>query len=460
MTSINEAQQPPPPPSPRYHPIITLLLQPLQWLSTLSTTFTPSFIYGVVLVYFLDHGFSGSYFRVVSDFYWKDVQKINPSHAQFFVGLYYIPWIMRPIWGLLTDVFPIMGYRRKPYFILSGIIGVFSTTVLMTDFTISSGLALVCMVGISAGMAIGVVSIDACIAKNSIEVKELAADLQSLSAFFASLGALVGFACSGIFVHRLGAQVGERVGKAMKNMYTTIRFPQVWKPSLFMFLSSALSYSTHEGHFYWYTDSNAGPGFSKEFVGMIYAIGAVGSIIGIMIYHKFLKEFPFRSLLFSIQLLYAASGMLDLMFILRWNLTLGIPDAFFIIMEETILHIISRIRWMPMLVLSARLCPSGIEGTFYALLMCIDSLGSLSAKMIGGLALHVLHVSRTDFTNLWLAVFIRNCLRFATLSLIFLIPDATQYDVLVPTTKSTSVTNIGVEDAALELLPLNEKLEI
>ncbi|XP_074296116.1 putative folate-biopterin transporter 6 isoform X3 [Silene latifolia] len=435
MTSINEAQQPPPPPSPRYHPIITLLLQPLQWLSTLSTTFTPSFIYGVVLVYFLDHGFSGSYFRVVSDFYWKDVQKINPSHAQFFVGLYYIPWIMRPIWGLLTDVFPIMGYRRKPYFILSGIIGVFSTTVLMTDFTISSGLALVCMVGISAGMAIGVVSIDACIAKNSIEVKELAADLQSLSAFFASLGALVGFACSGIFVHRLGAQgalgllaippasilvlgfliydvritkgtrnhegekVGERVGKAMKNMYTTIRFPQVWKPSLFMFLSSALSYSTHEGHFYWYTDSNAGPGFSKEFVGMIYAIGAVGSIIGIMIYHKFLKEFPFRSLLFSIQLLYAASGMLDLMFILRWNLTLGIPDAFFIIMEETILHIISRIRWMPMLVLSARLCPSGIE-------------------------------------------------------------DATQYDVLVPTTKSTSVTNIGVEDAALELLPLNEKLEI
>ncbi|KAH9622131.1 hypothetical protein KSS87_001623 [Heliosperma pusillum] len=212
MASINEAEPPPPPLPPYHNSIIALILQPIQWLSTLSTTLTPSFIFGVVLVYFLDHGFSGSYFRVVSDFYWKDVQKINPSHAQFFVGLYYIPWIMRPIWGLLTDVFPIMGYRRKPYFILSGIIGILSTTVLMTDLRISSGLALLCMVGITTGMAIGVVSIDACIAKNSIEVKELATDLQSLGAFFASLGALVGFACSGVFVHRLGVRDENGVG--------------------------------------------------------------------------------------------------------------------------------------------------------------------------------------------------------------------------------------------------------
>lgn len=58
-------------------------------------------------------------------------------------------------------------------------------------------------------------------------------------------------------------QVVDRVGGAMEDMYRTIKFPQVWKPSLFMFLSLALSYSTHEGHFYWYTDPIAGPGFSK-----------------------------------------------------------------------------------------------------------------------------------------------------------------------------------------------------
>ena len=49
----------------------------------------------------------------------------------------------------------------------------------------------------------------------------------------------------------------------MENIYTTIKYPQVWKPSLFMFLTLALSYSTHEGHFYWYTDPKVGPAFSK-----------------------------------------------------------------------------------------------------------------------------------------------------------------------------------------------------
>ena len=58
-------------------------------------------------------------------------------------------------------------------------------------------------------------------------------------------------------------QVLERVGDAMKSMYTTIKFPPVWKPALYMFLSLALSFSTHEGHFYWYTDPEAGPGFSQ-----------------------------------------------------------------------------------------------------------------------------------------------------------------------------------------------------
>ncbi|KAJ6673896.1 FOLATE-BIOPTERIN TRANSPORTER 1 CHLOROPLASTIC [Salix viminalis] len=69
-----------------------------------------------------------------------------------------------------------------------------------------------------------------------------------------------------------------------------------------------------------------------------------------------------------------------------------------------------------MIVLSTRLCPLGIEGTFFALLMCIDSLGSLSSKWGGGLVLHLLHVTRNDFTNLWLAILIRNGLRFATLA--------------------------------------------
>lgn len=195
--------------------------------------------------------------------------------------------------------------------------------------------------------------------------------------------------------------------------------------------------------------------YEQEFVGIIYAIGAMASMAGVLIYHKTLKDYPFRNILFLAQLLYGVSGMIDLCFILRWNLALGIPDYLFVVMEECVNRIVSRIRWMPMIVLSCRLCPLGIEGTFFALLMCIDSLGGLSSKWGGGMVLHLFHVTRTDFTNLWLVVLIRNVLRFSTLAFIFLVPKAGASDVLIPPDLLTkNPTDTDGEDENLELVPL------
>lgn len=185
----------------------------------------------------------------------------------------------------------------------------------------------------------------------------------------------------------------------------------------------------------------------------------MASMVGVLIYHKTLKNVSFRNLLFFAQLLYGTSGMLDLIFVRRWNLVLGIPDSFFVISEECVSRIISRIRWIPMIVLSTRLCPLGIEGTFFALLMCIDSLGSLTSKWCGGIVLHTFHVTRTDFSNLWLVILIRNILRFATLGLIFLVPKADQSDSLIPPDILTKNSRVNPDDEGLELVPKIEKDE-
>jgi len=198
----------------------------------------------------------------------------------------------------------------------------------------------------------------------------------------------------------------------------------------------------------------------QEFVGVIYAIGAVASLIGVLIYHKALKDYAFRDLVFYAQLLYGVSGVLDLIFILRWNLVIGIPDYFFVVIEESATRITGKIRWIPMLVLSTRLCPLGIEGTFFALLMCIDSIGALCSRWGGGVLLRLLHVTRTDFTNLWLAVLIRDMLRFAILALVFLLPKTGQYDELLPSDVSENNISHEVDEENLELVPINDKTEI
>ncbi|KAJ4953776.1 hypothetical protein NE237_030608 [Protea cynaroides] len=470
---------------------LLIVLEPFQWFHMLCKELNTSFVLGVVLVYGVSQGFAGSFFRVVTDYYWKDVQRVQPSAVQLFIGLYYIPWLMKPIWGLLTDVFPIGGYQRRPYFIIAGVLGIVSSLTVAVTAKLSVIMALLSLIGITAGVAIADVMIDACTARNSIEKPELAPDMQSLCMLCSSVGALIGYSTSGMSVHHLGAKGSlgvlaipaillvvlgffiyelrcnrpsekktlEKVKGATSSMYTTMKCPHVWKPTLYMYLSLALSISTSEGQFYWFTDPKAGPAFKQEVVGVIYAIGALASIVGVLIYHKLLKDYPFRNLLFCAQLLYGISGMLDLVFVLRWNLKLGIPDYFFVVSEECVLRIITRIRWMPMMVLNTKLCPVGIEGTFFALLMCIDSLGGLSSKWGGGLVLHVLHVTRTDFSNLWLALLLRNLLRLSTLGLIFLIPKGNQSDVLVPTNLLRKREAVITEEEGLQLMPMDEKLE-
>lgn len=113
-----------------------------------------------------------------------------------------------------------------------------------------------------------------------------------------------------------------------------------------------------------------------------------------------------------------------------------------------------------MMVLSTRLCPLGIEGSFFALLMCIDSVGSLLSKIVGALVLHALHVTRTDFDNLWLAVLIRNLLRFGILGLIFLIPDVNQNEVLI-SEEVVKVHDVGDEEMeSLQLVRMEGKEQV
>ncbi|CAN1158157.1 hypothetical protein LINPERHAP2_LOCUS21977 [Linum perenne] len=50
----------------------------------LSSNLNPTFILAIFIVYGLNQGFSGSFFKVVTDYYEKDVQKLQPSTLQIY----------------------------------------------------------------------------------------------------------------------------------------------------------------------------------------------------------------------------------------------------------------------------------------------------------------------------------------------------------------------------------------
>ncbi|XP_041001241.1 probable folate-biopterin transporter 3 [Juglans microcarpa x Juglans regia] len=431
-----------------------LLTSPIDWLKMLCVELHWSFVLGVVIVYGISQGLGVGLSRVSTQYYMKDEQKMQPSEAQVYFGMIQIPWVIKPLWGLFTDTVPILGYRRRPYFFSAGFIGISSMLVLSLHKRLHLAFAMFSLIAGSAGIAIADVTIDACVTQNSISHPSLAGDMQSLCGLSSSIGALIGFSLSGFFVHLVGPKgafgllsipsglvvlvgmllresrvhnsgyrrVSEKLVDAGKAMWTTLKFREVWRPCLYMYLSLALALNIHEGMFYWYTESKGGPSFSQEVVGSISAIGAVGSLFGVLIYQNFLRNKPFRGILFWIQLLYGASGLLDLVLVLRINLKIGVPDYFFAVIDAAISQMIGRIKWMPLLVLSSKLCPAGIEGTFFALLMSIDHVGLLSSSSAGGLLLHILKVTRTQFDNLWVTILIRSLLRIVPIGFLFLIP--------------------------------------
>ncbi|KAL3655127.1 hypothetical protein CASFOL_000913 [Castilleja foliolosa] len=445
--------------------VFRLVFSPFDFLKKLSDELHWSFVLGVVIVYGMNEGVGLGLSNVSTQYYMKDEQKLQPSEAQVYHAMIMMPWIMRPLWGLLTDTLPISGRRRRPYFIFAGVLGAISMLILSLEKNLYLGLALLLLICGSAGAAVGDVTINACVTENSILHPSLAGELQSLCGLCSSVGQLIGYMISGFLVHLIGSKgalgalsipsalvifvgviiqepvirnfsynrVSQKFADAGRTMWAALKCPVVWRPCLYMYLSLAASLQIHEGMFYWYTDAKNGPSFSQEAVGSISAVGAIGSLLGVLLYQNAFRSHPFRRVLFWAQLLYGFSGMLDLILVLRLNLIIGLPDYIVIVFDAAVTNMIGRLKWMPLLVLSSKLCPSGIEGTFFALIMSIDHVGLFSASWAGGFLLHTLNVTRTKFDNLWLAIVIRSVFRVLPIGILFLIPSSNPNMAILPT---------------------------
>jgi hypothetical protein len=55
------------------------------------------------------------------NYYLKEVHGWSPLQVTAFVTLFNLPWIIKPIYGLVSDFLPLFGYRRKSYLIIANI---------------------------------------------------------------------------------------------------------------------------------------------------------------------------------------------------------------------------------------------------------------------------------------------------------------------------------------------------
>eukprot|EP00850_Spirogloea_muscicola_P010566 SM000062S19952 [mRNA] locus=s62:643291:646410:+ [translate_table: standard] len=429
------------------------VLNTLEWLRTLRAAFGPQFVAVVMIIYGVSQGYGESLQEISTNYYWKDIQQVEPASAQVYQALADLPWSVKPIYGLLSDTLPIGGYKRWPYLALAGLTGALCWWALVL-IPCTPTMATTLLMGVSLSMAFPDVVVDAAIAQKSRQVPALAGDLQSLSWGSLAVGGLFGTAISGpavstfsptgcfwllslapLLVFTVAWALPEdrlpthlrmfRPAKVVETgqlFWQTVRQRSFWMPALYMYLQKAMSPNITEALFYWCTSGADGPHFKEEFMGLVGMTAYIGMILGVVTYNQWFKLQPFRQISFWAQVLMTAGGMLDLIQVTRVNLRIGIPDKAFILGDAAIVDVFQRLQLMPMLVLAARLCPPGIEGTLFAFLMSLSNFGSLTARWLGAVLMTAVGVTKDHYDLLWLAVLIRTCMRLLPICVLFLLP--------------------------------------
>lgn len=399
--------------------------------------------------------------RLAVSFFLKDELGLSPAEVSGLFGIVALPWIIKPVFGFISDGLPIFGYRRRPYLILSGLLGTISwvslATVVHTPLQATVAIALG-----SLSVAISDVIVDSLVVERArAESQGDAGSLQSLCWGASSLGSLITAYLSGLLLQHFSTHTvfaitasfplivsgvawliaespvsedsnSSIVKNQIKQLRSALAQKSIWLPTAFLFILQATP--SADAAFFFFTTNELG--FEPEFLGRVRLVTSFASLIGVWLFQRFLKTVPFRVIFGWSTVISAVLGMTMLLLVTHTNRALGIDDHWFSIGDSLVLTVMGQIAYMPILVLAARLCPPGVEATLFALLMSVTNLANILSYQLGAVLMHWLGITQNNFDSLWLLVVIANVSTLLPLPFLNWLPSAPAESNLSPSVEA------------------------
>ncbi|EFA68559.1 folate/biopterin family MFS transporter [Cylindrospermopsis raciborskii S07] len=392
--------------------------------------------------------------RLSVSFFLKDELQLSPVEVSAILGIVTLPWMIKPLFGFVSDTFPIFGYRRRPYLILSGILGAASWIALAT-LVDSTWKATITVTLSSLAIAVSDVIVDSLVVERArLESHSKAGSLQSLcwgatalgsfltayfsglvleyfttktvfliTALFPLLISLVAWFITETSVYQEESQQDRSKSVSIRTqtqqLLQAFRARAVLLPTLFIFIWQCTP-SGESAYFYFFTNELH---FQPEFLGRIHLFTSLASLVGIWIFQRFLKNVPFQNIFTWSILISVLLRMTMLILITHTNRALGINDRWFSFGDSLIIAAMGQIAFMPTMILAARICPLGIEATLFAVLMSVFNLGGLVSRESGALIMYWLGITESNFDSLWLLLVITNLIALLPMLFVKLLPD-------------------------------------
>jgi len=331
------------------------------------------------------------------NYYLKTVFGWTPDKITEYLTVLTLPWVIKPLYGLISDFVPLLGYRRKTYLFLANFVAV-GAYLWMTSIT-SAHQIIIALLLTAFGMAVSSTLCGAVMVENgkkyslsgtfvnqqwlwfyiasvgtSFAGGWLTEHMSPTSAFhtaalivaFAPIGVMLG--CWFLIAEEKAHINMQALGMSTKALFKSFKSRVLWLVGGFLFL---YNFSPGFGTplYFHMTDELH---FSQEFIGIIGALGSIGSIMGAFVYMWLQKRMTLKSLLYlSITLGVISQGA---------YIFLGGPISAIVL--SIVNGTFSMIALVASLTLAADYCPDGSEGFAYALLMSVNNLaGQLSANV-------------------------------------------------------------------------------
>src|SRR6266404_1322820 len=327
----------------------------------------------------------------------KETHGLSPAQVGTFGTIILVPWLIKPIYGLISDAFPLFARRRKSYFLLTSALATLSGLALWlhgepTYWSLAIGLF---VVGI--GIAFTDVLTDAMMVENgkplgltgafqsvqwaAINMATLLvgliggyfAERRELQAAFLIAAAFpfIALVMGAVFIHERPAKSQrEEFQEAWRGIKTAIRDRTMWVVAGFIFFWT-FSPSIGIPLFYYQTDTLK---FSQQFIGLLGSLSAGASIVGAAFYAPLSRRVSLHRLI-VVSIAVSTVGTLAYLF---YN------DRTSAIAIDTVFGGVGMLTQLAFLDLAAKACPKHAEGTFFALLMSVYNLGVQGSQVFGG----------------------------------------------------------------------------
>ena len=337
---------------------------------------------------------------------------LSASQVADVILIGWLPWFVKPIYGLLSDFVPLFGRRRQSYFLLTSVVAGLAGLVLawgnwiatgqvwtfnlfgLTTFTVVEGFALFFLMAL--GLAFTDVLTDAmmvengrplrltgafqsvqwaCITLASVLVGEVGgqlAETRSLSTAFvlAACFPLMSLTMALTFVRETPVRASRA---AFLETWQAIRAAlggrDIWLVAGFIF-------------FYWFSPS-FGPAFlyyqtdtlhfSQQFIGRLAALGAASGVVGAVVYAPLSRRMSLKRIMH----LSIALGVISTLAYLLYR------DTASAVIITLVFGAIGMIFNLGFLDLAAKACPPRVEATFFAALMSVLNAATKLSENVG-----------------------------------------------------------------------------